>query len=67
MKYGPEATKLFERLDVMYAKGLKDFKFSFERYSGWKVEDIARELNMMMDAYDAGYLTKLDFADSNRL
>lgn len=67
MELTPEMQRLADRLDVMYANGLKDFKFSFERYSGWKVEDIARELNMMMDAFDAGHFTKLDFADSNRL
>lgn len=65
MEYTPEMQRLADRLDVMYANGLKNFKFSFDRYSGWKVEDIARELNMMMDA--AENATPLDFADSNRL
>lgn len=65
MEYGPEAQRLVYRLDVMYENGMKDFKFSFERMSGWKVEDIARELNMMLDAEKN--TTPLEFNDSNRI
>lgn len=67
MEHGPEMTRMLDRLDVAFANGLKNFKFSFDRYTGWHPEDICRELNAMMDAYDNGHWEPLEFNDSNRI
>lgn len=58
-----EVEKLQKRIDKMKENGMSDFKASPGNIEGATEEDIARELNQMLDAFESGQGRPLKFND----
>lgn len=58
--------KLERRFQKMRQEGLSDLKVSAAPINGDTPEDIAREMNRIFDAIEAGHFKPFSFNDSKR-